>query len=77
MLRSACRGGTTRKQPRNIASKIYRRRNVIERWFARLKQFRRIASRYDKTRSSYLGFNALCLGFIAGASQVALSGWGA
>jgi transposase len=57
--------------PRRIDAEIYRRRNVIERWFGRLKQFRRIATRYDKTQGSYCGFIAL------GAAQMALSGWGA
>jgi putative transposase len=56
---------------RSIDPELYRRRNVIERWFGRLKQFRRIATRYDKTQSSYCGFIAL------GASQIVLSGWGA
>lgn len=55
--------------PRSIDAEIYRRRNVVERWFGRLKQFRRIATRYDKTQSSYGGFIAL------GAFLVALSGW--
>ena len=33
----------------------YRNRNVIERFFARLKQFRRIATRYDvSTRRTHL-----------------------
>ena len=58
-----------RVSPRRIDAEVYRRRNVIERWFGRLKQFRRIATRYDKTRSSYCGFIAL------GAAQMALSGW--
>ncbi len=31
----------------------YKRRNVVERWFNRLKQFRAIATRYDKTALSY------------------------
>jgi transposase len=34
----------------------YRDRNRIERMFNRLKQFRRIATRYDKTAKSFLGF---------------------
>ncbi|MFT9016431.1 MAG: IS5 family transposase [Acetobacter sp.] len=34
----------------------YRDRNRIERMFNRLKQFRRIATRYDKTRKSFLPF---------------------
>lgn len=33
----------------------YRRRNQIERFFGRLKQFRRLATRYDKTATSFLG----------------------
>ena len=34
----------------------YKDRNRIERMFNRLKQFRRIATRYDKTASSFLAF---------------------
>ena len=34
-------------------------RNRIERMFNRLKQYRRIATRYDKTAVSFLGFLAL------------------
>jgi len=37
----------------------YRDRNQVERLFNRLKQFRRIATRYDKTATSFMGF--LCL----------------
>ena len=32
---------------------FYRKRNVVERFFARIKQFRRMATRYDKTRASW------------------------
>lgn len=39
--------------------KAYKDRNRIERMFNRLKQFRRIATRYDKTAISFIGF--LCL----------------
>jgi transposase len=35
---------------------IYALRNRIERCFSKLKQNRRIATRYDKTADSYLGF---------------------
>lgn len=35
------------------------RRNLIERLFNKLKNWRRIATRYDKTKESYLGFVAL------------------
>jgi len=34
-------------------------RNRIERMFNRLKQFRRIATRYDKTRKSFEAFLSL------------------
>ncbi len=33
----------------------YRRRNIVERCFNRLKQFRAIATRFDKTATSYRG----------------------
>jgi transposase len=35
---------------------IYALRNRIERCFNKLKNFRRLATRYDKTAASYLGF---------------------
>ena len=34
----------------------YKRRNLIERMFNKLKNWRRIATRYDKTASSFLAF---------------------
>jgi len=37
----------------------YKRRNVVERCFCRLKDWRRIATRYDKLARNY--FSALCL----------------
>lgn len=39
---------TNRKVIRNYDRHVYKSRNLIERLFARLKQFRRIATRYDK-----------------------------
>jgi putative transposase len=38
----------TRKHPYPFDRLAYRRRNLIERMFSRLKDFRRIATRYDK-----------------------------
>jgi len=35
---------------------IYKERNAIERMFNKLKQFRRVSSRYDKLAISYLSF---------------------
>ena len=39
--------------------KLYRERNLIERMFCRFKDFRRIATRFDRNLKSYLA--ALCL----------------
>jgi transposase len=35
---------------------IYRERNRVERFFNRLKQFRRIATRYDKLGATFFAF---------------------
>jgi transposase len=35
---------------------IYALRNLIERCFSKLKHSRRLATRYDKTTASYIGF---------------------
>ena len=44
----------TRKHPHPYDAKAYRLRNLIERMFCRLKDFRRIATRYDKRADIYL-----------------------
>ena len=33
-----------------------RKRNIVERFFDYLKQFRRVATRYDKHIQNYMGF---------------------
>ena len=38
---------------------LYKERNWVERLFNRLKHYKRVATRYDKTSASYLGFLAL------------------
>jgi putative transposase len=35
---------------------LYKERNVVERFFARVKQYRRVATRYDKKAANFLGF---------------------
>ncbi|MFD3496284.1 IS5 family transposase [Streptomyces sp. NPDC058690] len=40
-------------RPPSFDKQLYRHRNVVERCFNRLKQYRAIATRYDKTRESY------------------------
>ena len=45
-----------RKVMRTFDKYHYRNRNVIERFFARIKQFRRVATRYDKLASRFMSF---------------------
>ncbi|WP_189719325.1 transposase, partial [Streptomyces spectabilis] len=40
-------------RPPTFDKAAYRQRNVVERCFDRLKQWRGIATRYDKTAESY------------------------
>ena len=42
--------------PREYDETLYKRRNLIERFFGWLKQYRRVATRYDKLSVRYLGF---------------------
>ena len=46
----------SRTEPRTYDEEVYKRRNIIERFFHRLKQYRRVATRYDKLATRYLGF---------------------
>jgi transposase len=43
-----------RKQPRAYDTELYKARHLIENFFARLKQFRAIATRYDKRAINFL-----------------------
>jgi transposase len=43
-----------RKVQRSVDHAFYRQRNLIERFFNKLKHFRRIATRYDKTARNFL-----------------------
>ncbi len=43
-----------RKEPRGYDRDLYAARHLIENFFCKLKQFRGIATRYDKMRSSFL-----------------------
>ena len=49
----------TRTFPFPLDRKAYKRRNVIERMWARLKNWRRIATRYDRLARNYLAGLAL------------------
>jgi len=50
---------SNRKTPIEYDHEAYQRRNLIERCVNRLKQFRRIATRYEKTARAYLSM--LCI----------------
>ena len=57
------RGGTSviparknRKHPHPVDDFIYALSNLVERCFNKMKNLRRLATRYDKTATSYLGF---------------------
>jgi len=43
-----------RKAPRDYDRELFKARHLIENFFARLKQFRAIATRYDKTARNFL-----------------------
>jgi transposase len=45
-----------RKEPICFSPYLYRRRNSVERFFNKIKQCRRIATRYDKLAANYLAF---------------------
>ncbi|WP_428834100.1 IS5 family transposase [Microbispora maris] len=47
------RRGSKGGRPPVFDAQIYKRRNVVERCFNQLKQFRALATRYDKTATSY------------------------
>jgi transposase len=43
-------------RPRKIDKQLYKERHLVENFFCRLKHFRRVATRYDKTAQNFLGF---------------------
>ncbi len=45
-----------RTETRPYDKELSKLRNIIERFFHRLKQYRRVATRYDKLSVRYLGF---------------------
>ena len=45
-----------RKVQCSYDAELYKERNRIERFFNKLKQFRRVATRYDKLLTNFMGF---------------------
>ena len=44
------------KAPREIDEELYKERNKIERFFGRIKHYRRVATRYEKSACNYMAF---------------------
>lgn len=62
----AARGGTAHiptqrqvKAQRSVEHRLYRQRNLVERYFCNLKQFRRVATRFEKLARNFLAAVAL------------------
>jgi putative transposase len=53
-----------RKEPIAYDKVLYKLREQVERFFNRLKQFRRIATRYDKLGNTYLAFIHVVAAFL-------------
>ena len=53
-----------RKEPRDCDFALYCERNLIERFFNKLKHFRAIATRYDKLAKNFLAGVHLCSAII-------------
>ncbi len=46
---------SNRKEPRDYDRELYKARHLIENFFEKLKHYRAIATRYDKTATAFLG----------------------
>ena len=57
-IKAVIPGKSNRKRKIHHDKEVYKNRNVVERCFCRLKDFRRIATRYDKLAQNFM--SALC-----------------
>ena len=53
-----------RRHPRDYDSHLYKERHLVECFFNKLKYYRRVFSRFDKTDECYLGFATLASALI-------------
>jgi len=53
-IRAVIPNRSNRKQPFPFDAATYKRRNVVERTFCRLKDFRRFATRYDRLADTFM-----------------------
>ena len=58
-IKSCIPGRANRKEPIIYDRELYKRRNLIERLFGRLKDWRRIATRYDRCAHTF--YSAICI----------------
>ena len=56
---------SNRKEPWEYDKEIYKHRNEVERFFLRIKRFRRVFTRYDKLDVVYIGVITLAMIFDA------------
>ncbi len=54
-----------RKEQRDYDTEMYKWRHLVENYVAKIKEFRGIATQYDKTDTSYIAFWNLCATLIA------------
>jgi transposase len=54
---------SNRRTKRHCDRALYRTRNLVERFFNRIKHFRRVSTRYDKLADRYLVFASLACAF--------------
>jgi len=47
---------SNRRSQRQTDFRLYRERHFVENFFCKLKHFRRVATRYEKTARNFLGF---------------------
>jgi len=54
--RACIKPNPTRKAKKRYDRRLYRNRNVVERFFGRVKRCRRVATRYEKKPANFAGF---------------------
>jgi transposase len=56
---------SNRREPWDYDKELYKRRNIVERLFRRMKEYRKIFTRYDKLDVMFLAYIYWGLTFIA------------
>ena len=65
---------TNRKVQRQYDKELYKARHLIENFFCKLKQFRAIATRYDKTARNFLAGIQLAATYICCGATIRMRG---